>query len=37
MTSEIADDGEVTNEGTEQFLRGWMATFVEFVEKQSRA
>lgn len=33
----IADDGEVTNEGTEQFLRGWMATFVEFVEKQSRA
>ncbi|MEB4613525.1 NADPH-dependent FMN reductase [Leucobacter sp. M11] len=33
----ITDDGTVTNEGTEEFLRGWMATFVSFVERQKAA
>ncbi len=30
----VADDGEVTNEGTAEFLRGWVAAFVAFAEKQ---
>lgn len=29
----VTDDGEVTNEGTKQFLTDWMAAFAEFVTK----
>jgi chromate reductase len=29
----IADDGSVTNEGTETFLRDWMADFLTFVTR----
>lgn len=30
----ITDDGEVTNEGTSEFLKGWIAAFVAFAERQ---
>jgi chromate reductase len=29
----ITDDGEVTNEGTEKFLKGWIDEFAAFVER----
>lgn len=33
----ITDDGEVTNEGTSEFLKNWIATFASFVERQLAA
>jgi chromate reductase len=33
----ISDEGEVSNQSTEQFLRNWIEEFAAFVERVYRA